>query len=76
MVHTYLACRSGATSRAFCNCRQIKNKALLYLSMLKEENVTSDILGRFRGASNMTDSISMLATLADSPGEVPAMCCA
>mmetsp|Transcript_7416 Transcript_7416/g.21902 ORF Transcript_7416/g.21902 Transcript_7416/m.21902 type:complete len:899 (-) Transcript_7416:562-3258(-) len=49
--------------------RQIKNKALAYLSMLKDENVTADVLGRFRGASNMTDSITMLSTLVDTPGE-------
>ncbi len=75
MAPTHPMRRSGTISSACCNCRQIKNKALSYLSMLKEENVTSDILGRFRGASNMTDSISMLATLADSPGKVLVMCC-
>lgn len=49
-------------------CRQIKNKALSYLSTLKDEKVTADVLSRFRDATNMTDSIAMLAVLADTPG--------
>jgi Domain of unknown function (DUF3458_C) ARM repeats len=48
--------------------RSIKNKALMYLAMLKDEAVTADVLKRFRGATNMTDKIAMLATLADTPG--------
>lgn len=48
--------------------RSIKNKALAYLAMLKDDAVTADILMRFRGATNMTDKIAMLATLADTPG--------
>ena len=40
----------------------------MYLAMLKDEVVTADVLKRFRGATNMTDKIAMLATLADTPG--------
>jgi hypothetical protein len=40
----------------------------MYLAMLKDEAVTADVLKRFRGATNMTDKIAMLATLADTPG--------
>lgn len=52
-------------------CRAIKNKALAYLSMLKDPAVTADILKRFRGATNMTDKIAMLAALSDTPSEAP-----
>lgn len=52
-------------------CRAIKNKALAYLSMLKDPAVTADILKRFRDATNMTDKIAMLAALSDTPSEAP-----
>jgi aminopeptidase N len=49
--------------------RAIKNKALAYLSMLKDPAVTADILKRFRGATNMTDKIAMLAALSDTASD-------
>lgn len=36
--------------------------------MLKDDAVTTELLKRFRSATNMTDKIAMLATLADTPG--------
>ncbi|BDA49167.1 Aminopeptidase N [Coccomyxa sp. Obi] len=48
--------------------RAIKNKALSYLSALKDPKVTADLLQRTRSATNMTDQISALACLADSEG--------
>ncbi|KAK9918305.1 hypothetical protein WJX75_003036 [Coccomyxa subellipsoidea] len=46
--------------------RAIKNKALSYLSALKDPQVTADLLQRTRSATNMTDQISALACLVDS----------
>lgn len=51
--------------------RAIKNKALSYLSTLKDPSVTADLLQRTRSATNMTDQISALACLVDSESE----CC-
>ena len=52
---------------AACARRALKNKALGYLSTLKEESITNELLRRFRDAANMTDEISALAAL-DSAG--------
>ena len=49
--------------------RAIKNKALSYLSALKDPQVTADLLQRTRSATNMTDQISALACLVDSESE-------
>ena len=46
----------------------IKNKALGFLAALKDEEVTQQLLHRFREASNMTDKTAALACLCDSPG--------
>lgn len=48
--------------------RAIKNKALSYLSALKDPQITADLLQRTRSATNMTDQISALACLVDSEG--------
>lgn len=50
--------------------RAIKNKALSYLSALKDPKVTADLLQRMRSATNMTDQISALACLVDSESEL------
>ncbi|EIE24754.1 aminopeptidase N, partial [Coccomyxa subellipsoidea C-169] len=49
--------------------RAIKNKALSYLSTLKDPSVTADLLQRTRSATNMTDQISALACLVDSESQ-------
>ncbi len=54
--------------------RAIKNKALSYLSALKDAKVTADLLQRTRSATNMTDQISALACLVDSEGEHLLVC--
>ena len=46
--------------------RALKNRALSYLSALRDPAVTQDLLARTRAATNMTDQISALACLADS----------
>lgn len=48
---------------AACARRALKNKALGYLSTLKEEAITTELLRRFHSAVNMTDEISALAAL-------------
>lgn len=48
--------------------RAAKNKALALLSTLGDAAVEQQLLGRFRGATNMTDRISALACLAETPG--------
>jgi aminopeptidase N len=48
--------------------RAAKNKALALLSTLGDESVTEQLLRRFRAATNMTDRISALACLAETPG--------
>ena len=53
--------------------RVIKNKALGFLAALKDEEVTQQLLHRFREASNMTDKTAALACLCDSPGGLPAL---
>ena len=52
--------------------RAIKNRALSYLSALKDPAVTQDLLARTRAATNMTDQISALACLADSESALQA----
>lgn len=54
--------------------RAVKSKALAYLSSLGESEVALDILARFRKAENMTDKISCLSALNDSPGVPPRAC--
>jgi aminopeptidase N len=49
--------------------RAIKNKALSYLSALRDPKVTADLLDRSRSATNMTDQIAALACLVDSDGK-------
>ena len=51
--------------------RALKNRALSYLSALKDPAVTQDLLARTRAATNMTDQISALACLADSESAAP-----
>jgi len=48
---------------AACARRALKNKALGYLSVLQEGNITDDLLRRFKEATHMTDEISSLAAL-------------
>jgi aminopeptidase N len=49
--------------------RDIKNKALRYLSALKDPQITQQILTRYREASNMTDQMAALAALNDVEGK-------
>lgn len=49
--------------------RAVKAKALSYLSSLGENEVAQAVLERFRKAENMTDKISCLSALNDSPGK-------
>ena len=46
----------------------MKNRALSYLSTLKDAKVSEGLLARSRAATNMTDQIAALACLADSEG--------
>lgn len=46
-----------------CARRALKNTALIYLSNLKDDSITSDILRRFKDATNMTDEFAALQAL-------------
>ena len=48
--------------------RALKNKALGYLAAIGDPEVTQDLLRRVKEASNMTDEIAAVASLADSEG--------
>ena len=48
--------------------RAVKAKALGYLSALGDSQVTADLLARYRASTNMTDQMSSLGALNDSPG--------
>ena len=48
--------------------RALKNKSLSFLSALKDDAVTQQLLQRFREASCMTDQTAALACLSDTPG--------
>ena len=50
---------------AACARRAIKNKALAVLASLALPETTALVLERFRGAANMTDSVSALAALVE-----------
>lgn len=55
-------------SAQHCARRNLKNKALAFLSSLEEPAVTEECLSRFRSATNMTDKMAALACLNDTPG--------
>ncbi|GAX81576.1 hypothetical protein CEUSTIGMA_g9004.t1 [Chlamydomonas eustigma] len=55
-------------SAAACARRAIKNKCLVMLAALELPETTALALGRFRGAANMTDSISALSALVEVRG--------
>ena len=48
--------------------RAVKAKALGYLSALGDSQVAADLLTRYGASSNMTDQMSCLGALNDSPG--------
>lgn len=48
------------------NKRSIRNRALAYLSSLNQPEYNQECLKRFREATNMTDSVSAVACLANN----------
>ena len=51
--------------------RMIKNTALGYLAKLGEPDIRAALLRRFREASNMTDQMAAMSSLADVEGGRP-----
>ena len=50
--------------------RALKNRCLSFLSALKDDGITQQLLQRFREATCMTDRTAALACLKDTPGEL------